>query len=214
MERQVREALIWGASGGMGSAVVDALHKRDWVVHTASRSDQSPSANGGVALSFDTEREDSVRTACFEVAQISSGLDLMVYAVGDMVYNRLDEMGTSDWNRVLLSNLTGAFWVANYAIPLMNPGAQLVFIGAYIDHLRLPRMGAYAVAKAGLQELVAVLAKENRKLKFTILRPGPVNTSFWNKVGFRMPADAKSPAQVAEALMIHVEAGSDGSLDL
>ena len=62
MERQVREALIWGASGGMGSAVVDALHKRDWVVHTASRSDQSPSANGGVALSFDTEREDSVRS--------------------------------------------------------------------------------------------------------------------------------------------------------
>lgn len=210
----MREALIWGASGGIGSAVSVALHRRDWVVHTASRSGQSTSANGGVALCFDAEREDSVRTACFEVAQVSSGLDLMVYAVGDMVYNRLDEIGTSDWDRVLFSNLTGAFWVSNYVLPLMKPDAHLVFVGAYIDHLRLPRMGAYAVAKAGLQELVAVLAKENRKLKFTVLRPGPVNTPFWNKVGFRMPADAKTPDQVAMALLEHVESGASGALDL
>ena len=68
-----------------------------------------------------------------------------------------------------------------------------VFIGAYIDHLILPKMGAYAVAKAAIEPLVAVLRKENPKLRFTIVRPGAVDTDLWNNAPFKKPASAKTP---------------------
>jgi 3-oxoacyl-[acyl-carrier protein] reductase len=138
----------------------------------------------------------------------------MVYAVGELTYAKMDEMQIESWDMTIQSNLTGAYLVTAAALPIMNVGGNLVFIGAYLDHLHLPKMGAYVASKAGLQELVAVLAKENRKYKFTLVRPGPVDTPFWEQVALRLPADAKPPRQVAQAIVANFETEPVTHLDL
>jgi NAD(P)-dependent dehydrogenase (short-subunit alcohol dehydrogenase family) len=60
-------------------------------------------------------------------------------------------------------------------------------------------MGAYAAAKAGLETMVSVLRKENRKHKFNVVRLGAVDTLFWDKAPFKKPNDAKSPQAIAQS---------------
>jgi short-subunit dehydrogenase len=90
----------------------------------------------------------------------------------------------------------------------------MLFMGAYVDHVTLPKMAAYAVAKAGLETMVTVLRKENRKHKFSVIRPGAVDTPFWENAPFKKPVDAKSPETVARAILAHYQAGQNSDLDL
>ena len=83
----------------------------------------------------------------------------------------------------------------------MDKGSHAMFIGAYVDHVILPKMGAYAASKAGLDALVQVLARENRRQRWTLVRPGAVDTDFWQQVSFRKPADTRTPAEIAQKLL-------------
>ena len=123
-------------------------------------------------------------------------------------------MSPNAWSAVIDSNLNGAFLAISQTIHLIKDGGQATFIGAYIEHLILPKMGAYAVAKAGLEPMINVLQKENRKINFTLVKPGAVATDFWKSVPFRMPADAKSPDLVAQAIITQFKNGQRGILSL
>jgi short-subunit dehydrogenase len=58
------------------------------------------------------------------------------------------------------------------------------------------------------------LAKEERRKRVTVVRPGAVATSFWNKVPLRLPADATSPEKVAQKILDAYQSGHKGQLDL
>jgi 3-oxoacyl-[acyl-carrier protein] reductase len=208
------DALIWGASGGMGRALTEVLHERGWRVFGAARHPEEIPDLVELALDFDATSEMSIQQAVMRVAQHSDRLQLVAYMAGDLAYDKLDAIGLEGWSRTFNSNVTGAFLAATHSLNLLEEGGQMVFIGAYLEHLRLPKMGAYVAAKAALQELVTVLQKENRRHKFTLVRPGATNTAFWQNVTLKMPSDAKSPRQVAEAILGQVEAGQAGDLNL
>lgn len=207
-------ALIWGASGGMGQALVRLLKSEGWQVYGAGRTTADIPDAADLALHFDADYEHSFEAVVMRVAQETTELDLMVYAVGELAYEKLEGIGLDGWNRTLRSNLTGAYLATVHGMSLMKEGGHHVYIGAYIDHLRLPKMGAYVAAKAGLQELVAVLQKEHRKHKFTLVRPGAVDTPFWGQVALKLPTNAKTADMVAQAIVAHVASGGAGELNL
>ncbi len=207
-------ALIWGASGGIGSALVEVLKEDGWQVAAAARTIEHIPELADASYEFDAADPQSVEQVAFFVAQEMPEVDLVVYAVGDLAYEKLDRMEHDGWQATLQSNLGGAFLVAQSSLNLLKQGGHLVFIGAYLDHLQLPKMGAYAVAKAGLEQLANLLAKENRKLNVTLVRPGAVDTAFWEQVALRKPADAKAPQEVAAAILEQFTSGGSGSLDL
>lgn len=122
----------------------------------------------------------------------------------------LRKMSAATWSAVVNSNLNGAFLTIGQTVYLINEGGQAVFIGAYVDHLSLPKMGVYAVAKAGLEPLVNVLQKENRKVNITLVKPGAVATDFWVNEPLKMPKDAKSPGVVAQAIVTQFQKGQQG----
>lgn len=208
------EALIWGASGGIGSALVRTLKGRGWRVFAAARDESRIPGEADQTYRFDAGAAQTISGIPPLIAPESDGLDLMVYAAGALRNGLLDRMPPDEGRLVLESNLTGAWLAAQSSLPLMKDGSLMVFIGAYIDHLILPKMGVYAAAKAALDPLVAVLAKENRKLRFSIVRPGAVDTPFWEQAPFKLPKDAKPPAVVAEAIYGHWISGQGGDLNL
>lgn len=207
-------ALIWGASGGMGSALVTLLKQEGWLVYAAARSTEQVPAEADGIYEYDAALEQSYEAVARLVAQEAGTIDLMVYAVGQLAFEKLDKLSLADWRMTLDSNLTGAYLAAHHGLPLMEKGAHLVFIGAYSDHIRYPKFGPYAVAKAGLAELVHILRKEQRRMHITLVRPGAVNTGFWNYVSLKMPEDAKDPSVVAEAILAQYNAGAGIDLDL
>ncbi|NWG17188.1 MAG: SDR family NAD(P)-dependent oxidoreductase [Chloroflexi bacterium] len=208
------DALIWGASGGIGSALVTALKQENWRVFAAGRNQQHIPSEADYRLRFDADDIHTLREVSYTVATESGGIDLMVYAAGSLRSGMLQEFSLADWLLVMSGNVTGAFLAASHSLGVMQPHGHMMFIGAYVEHLILPKMGAYAVAKAAIEPLVAVLRKENRKMRFTIVRPGAVDTDLWNNAPFRKPANAKTPQSVALAILNHHQSGEAGDLNL
>ncbi len=208
------EALIWGASGGMGRALVSHLKSKDWRVFAAARNEGRIPREADFTYAFDASSPQSISSIAPLTAPESDGLDLMVYAAGALRNGMLDKMSSEDYALVMNSNVMGAWLAAQASLPLMKEGGHMVFIGAYVEHLILHKMGVYAAAKAALAPLVSVLAKENRKFKFTLLRPGAVDTEFWANAPFKLSKDAKQPQAIAEAILQRFESGESGDLNL
>lgn len=207
------EALIWGASGGIGSAIVTLLREKGWRLFAAAR-DESRVPPADLICTFDAANDYSFKETAMKVAHESNGIDLVVYAAGGLVAAPVADINSDGWSAVIESNLSGAMRSAQVSVPLMKEGGHMMFIGAYIDHLILPKFAAYAAAKAGLEPLIGILAKEHRKHKFTVVHPGAVATAFWDNAPFSLPKTAKQPLIVAEAILARWESGESGKLDL
>jgi NADP-dependent 3-hydroxy acid dehydrogenase YdfG len=208
------EALIFGASGGIGSALAALLKANGWRVFAAARDERKIPVGMDETYAFNAAEPFSFDALAMAVAQASDGLDIVVYAAGGMQAQTAEGFDASSWKQMMDANLNGAWQAAKSSIPLMKEGAHFMVIGAYVDKITLPRFSAYAAAKAGLEPLVAILAKEHRKLKFTLARPGAVDTPFWANVPFKLPAGAASPSAIAQALLARWESGATGILDL
>lgn len=210
----MKTAMIWGAAGGIGRALVEALAADEWSVVALSRHEDelaslTPySIYVDVADSFSVQR--AAQAAAFEVDEI----DLWLYTAGDIAAAPVEDMAPELWNRILAANLTGAYLAARYSMPLLAPTSHLFFIGAVSERLRLPGLAAYAVAKAGLEALGDVLRKEQRRRRVTVVRPAAVVTSLWDKVPMRLPKDSPPPSEVAARILTAYRDGHTGTLDL
>ena len=209
-----KNAMVWGAGGGIGRALVSRLRQDGWRVlamgrHTDDLGDLTPHLfEADVADAEGVER--AVAAASGEVDQ----LDLWIYAVGDINASKVADDAPDAWQRILDANLVGAYLAAHYSLPLVARDGHLIFLGAISERLRLPRLSAYAASKAGLEAFVEVLGKEERKRRVTIVRPAAVDTPLWEKAPFKLPPGALSPDETAERILAAYRDGHRGVLDL
>ena len=207
-------ALIWGASGGIGSAITTHLKSMGWSVFAVGRDESKiPSVADG-HFTCDAGSPASFDHAVSLIARETEGIDLMVYAIGGIKANLIEKMPIEDWQATFNANLHGAFYATRASLDLMNKGGHLMFIGAYTEKITLPRMSAYTSAKSALASYGTILQKEQRKLKVTLVRLPAVNTPFWQNVPFNMPDYALSPKLVAENIHIHYDKGIGDELNL
>jgi 3-oxoacyl-[acyl-carrier protein] reductase len=209
-----KSAVVWGASGGIGRALVSKLRADGWQVlamgrHTTDVGDLTPHLfEADVADPGAVER--AVEAASQEVDQV----DLWIYAAGDITARKVSDLSPEAWQRILGANLAGAYLTAHYSLPFLAPDAHLVFLGAVSERLRLPRLAVYAAAKAGLEAFVEVLGKEERKRRVTLVRPAAVDTPLWDKVPFKLPPGAMSSDEAAEHILAAYHNSHRGVLDL
>ena len=206
--------MIWGATGGVGRALVDELLDKEWSVVAVSRDEEALTGRVACSLRADVGDAFSVQRAVQAAAHEVDNVALWVYAAGDIAAAPVEEMTPAVWARILAANLTGAYHAAHYSWPLLAPDAHLVFVGAVSERLRLPGLSAYAAAKAGLEAFADALRKEQRRRRVTVVRPSAVATPLWDKVPLRMPKDAPPPSKVAGRILAAYEEGHSGLLDL
>lgn len=207
-------AMVWGANGGIGGALVTQLKNNGWTVAAVGRDEESLRDSAALSLQADVADAFSVQRAVQAAAFEMSEVNLWVYAVGDIAAAPVEDLDPATWTRILAANLTGAYLTARYSLPLLAMDAHLVFIGAISERLRLPGLSAYAASKAGLEAFAEALRKEQRRRRVTVVRPAAVATPLWDKVPLRLPKDAPPPAKVAARILAaHLE-GHSGLLDL
>lgn len=209
-----KTAIVWGAGGGIGRALVQQLNADGWTTIAIAR--HAADVGEGAAHVFEADVADpqQVQKAIFAAAMETDTVDLWIYAVGDIVAANVAELDAAGWARILSANLSGAFLATHYSLPLLAENACLVYIGAVSERLRLPGLSAYAAAKAGLEAFGDALRKEERKKQVLIVRPGAVATPFWDKVPMRMPTNAPSAEKVAARILEACQNGEKGMLDL
>jgi len=210
----MKRALIWGGDGGMGAALASLLLDEGWTVAATIHKDGDTDPRLAAVAQADVADAYSVQQATLALAHELEAVDLWVYAVGDIAFTKVADLDETGWRRVMDANLTGAYLTFHHSQPLLAEDAHLVFIGALTEQITLPRLAAYAAAKAGLEAFTAVLAKEERKRKVTLLRPAAVDTKFWSRGPLRLPKQHLTVQDVARAIHeVYVE-GVGGTKDL
>jgi NAD(P)-dependent dehydrogenase (short-subunit alcohol dehydrogenase family) len=207
-------ALIWGASGAIGSAVINKLKDEGWqtIGITRNATNNTRAADHVIETNFENPAE--VAQAVYLVSQEMDEIDLMCYAAGDIEYQKIADMAPEDWRRIMDANLNGVFYTTHHSLPLMSENAHIFILGAVSERMRLPGMAGYAAAKAGLEAFAETLGKEERKKRVSVVRPGAVATPFWEKVPMRPPKDAAPAEKVADKIYAAYLSGHKGKLDL
>jgi NAD(P)-dependent dehydrogenase (short-subunit alcohol dehydrogenase family) len=207
-------AMIWGAGGGIGLALTKQLVNEGWDV-LAITHHQNLNVEGltSFVIEADVTSPYEVEVAVTAASQLIDEIDLWVYAVGDITTVKVEDMAETDWQRIINANLSGAFMATRFSLPLLADKSHLFYLGAVSERLRLPGLSAYAAAKAGLEAFVEALGKEQRKHRVSIVRPGAVNTAFWDKVALRLPANAQQPEELAAQIIAAYQSGQKGVLD-
>lgn len=210
----MKNALVWGASGTIGQAVLSKLNAEGWKTAGIVRDSLNTPRIADIMFETRFENPGDIEETAYLVSQEISDINFWCYAAGDISLEKVSEMAPIDWQRIITANLNGAFYAIHYCLPLLSEPAHIFFIGAMSERLRLPGLSAYAASKAGLEAFAEALGKEERKKRITVVRPGAVATPFWDKVPLRLPKDAASAEKVAERIYEAYLAEHKGQLDL
>ena len=179
-----KRALITGAGGGIGRALVRAFRAAGASVNGA---DLEVGAMDGLELAerlaFDLTDADAVEKAIAGLESAGIGPDILVSNAGFTRGETLDRVDREVWEKEIAINLTGAFNIASPVIESMarRGGGAIVFIASVnaISHYGNP---AYSAAKAGLVAYAKAVAVERgaNGVRANVVCPGSVRTPAWD----------------------------------
>jgi NAD(P)-dependent dehydrogenase (short-subunit alcohol dehydrogenase family) len=155
-------AVVTGAGSGIGRAAARALHQDGWELVLAGRREDAlketlPEAK---IVPTDITRPEQV-DALFEAA---GPLDLLFNNAGIGVYSPVQDLAFEDWQRVVDTNLTGAFLCAQAAFrAMLGRGGRIINNGSLAAHTPRPNSIAYTATKHAITGLTKALSLEGRE---------------------------------------------------
>ncbi|MFE2264949.1 SDR family oxidoreductase [Streptomyces griseosporeus] len=183
-----RVALVTGATGGIGEAVVERLVADGFAVavHYAGNKAKAEAlvekiaASGGQALAVGGDVADEQRMqAAFDAVETAfGGIDVVVNTAGIMVLAPIAELDLDDLDRMHRTNIRGTFVVSQQAARRVRRGGAIINVSTSVTRTQLPAYGAYVASKAAVESITLILARELRGRDITVntVAPGPVAT--------------------------------------
>ncbi|HVO12099.1 MAG TPA: 3-oxoacyl-[acyl-carrier-protein] reductase [Vicinamibacteria bacterium] len=182
-------SLVTGASRGIGRAIARALAAEGAHVALAARDtarlDEALAeirSCGGAAesLAVDVSDRASVEAAVGSLVQRHGRLDHLVNNAGVTADNLVLRMKDEEWQRVLATNLTGAFLCTQAALrPMLRQRAgRIVNVASVVGLTGNVGQANYAASKAGLVGFTKSVAREvaSRGITVNAVAPGFVET--------------------------------------
>ncbi len=165
---QDRIVLVTGAASGIGRAIAERL--ADEGAHVCAL-DVQPEGLAALAAGLrargiavatrrcDVSDEAEVNAAVGECVARDGRLDVLVNVAAILRADRLHELRTEDWQRVLAVNLTGTFFTCRAALPhLLAARGNIVNVASTAAVHGQPYAGAYAASKGGMLALTKSIA--------------------------------------------------------
>jgi rhamnulose-1-phosphate aldolase/alcohol dehydrogenase len=168
-ELQGKVALVTGAAGGIGRAVLDALSGAGAVVVAfdidgeGAETAVSALGDGGVAVAGDVTSEQDVGRAFGAAVEAFGGVDIVVSNAGIASSAPITETTLAEWERNQAVLGTGYFLVAREAFRVLEQqrtGGSIVFVASKNSLVAGPNAAAYSSAKAAELHLARCLAEE------------------------------------------------------
>ena len=154
-------------------------------------------AEGGVAdtLVADVSEPEGIEGMIAAAQRQLNGIDGLVYNVGVPGPVGFEENTADAWDTTLNVNLRGAMLTARAALPVMEPGASIVFVSSIGAVRGIGRMIAYDASKAGLSALVraTAIARQEDSVRANIVMLGMIDTGIGRDGDRNMPGREKIP---------------------
>jgi 3-oxoacyl-[acyl-carrier protein] reductase len=209
-----RVALVTGASRGIGEAIARRLAAEGAHVLAAARHADALAAlvaslvsAGGraTALPMDLADGSSIEKAAKSALEAHGQIDVLVNNAGVTEDNLILRMSLEAWDRVLATNLTGAFLLTQAVVKSMvrRRYGRIVNVTSVVGLMGNAGQANYAASKAGLIGLTKSVARElaSRNITCNAVAPGFIETEMTQKM---------APA-AREALSRQIPAGRLGT---
>jgi 3-oxoacyl-[acyl-carrier protein] reductase len=186
-----RTAFVTGGSRGIGRACAVALaeaghrvafcYSSDDDGAKATRAAVEKAGADTIAVRADIRDPAAVDNAFGEIEHALGPVELLVNNAGTTADGLVARMSDEQWQRVIDTNLTGAFHTIRRAAPKMMRArwGRIVNVSSVGAHRGGPGQANYAAAKAGLLGLTRSVARElaPRNVTCNVVAPGPIVTS-------------------------------------
>lgn len=188
-----KTAIVTGAAGGIGRAVVAALVEagaRVTATDTMAALEAAP-VPGVPNRVLDVRDGAAAEALVAEVEAAQGPLALGVHAAGVLAIAPLLDLPAAEWDRVIGVNATGSFNVTRAFGRAMARQGRGAIVAVSSNAAGIPRanMGAYAASKAAATMLIRCLGLElaGQGVRCNIVAPGstltPMQTGMWTEDG-------------------------------
>ncbi|MGB3272547.1 MAG: 3-oxoacyl-[acyl-carrier-protein] reductase [Xanthobacteraceae bacterium] len=181
-----RNALVTGATGGIGGAIARALHAQGATVAVSGTRREALDALaadlGGRIHVLPCNLADSAEVEALVPAAEAAmgGLDVLVCNAGITRDNLFVQLRDEDWDDVIKVNLTATFRLTRAATKLMmrKRYGRIIAITSVVGVTGNPGQGNYAASKAGMIGMIKSLAAEyaRRNVTANCIAPGFIAT--------------------------------------
>jgi short-subunit dehydrogenase len=197
---------VIGATGGLGSAICEALERRGATVVRTSRTSE---------LSIDLRDVAAGDQLVSAVMEAHGRLDGVINAAGIVAFGDLVDTEDVVIEELFLVNVVGPLWLARRVAPaLAETKGFLLNVSAVVAESPMPHMAAYSATKAALAAASVALRRELRRRGVRVIdvRPPHTETGLANRplagTSPKLPTGL-DPAAVAEQVVSAVEHGLD-----
>ncbi|QRZ14913.1 3-oxoacyl-ACP reductase FabG [Paracoccus methylovorus] len=223
-----RNALVTGASGGIGGAVAEALHAAGATV-ALSGTREAPLREladklGARAHVVTANLGDAAAVEALPKAAVEAmgSVDILVNNAGITRDNLFMRMSDEEWAQVLEVNLTSSFRLCRGVLRGMMKArwGRIVNISSIVGTTGNPGQGNYAAAKAGLVGMSKSLAYEvaSRGITVNCVAPGFIETAMTDKLNeeqkgrilAQIPAGRMGSAQEIAAAVLYLASPESG----
>jgi 3-oxoacyl-[acyl-carrier protein] reductase len=168
----VSVALVTGAAGGLGRAIVAALEDDGWTVAA------SDMPGTGSAWEADLRRPGACADLVEAVVGADSSLDLLVNNAATMYHGALDGADLERWWDTIDVNLSAPFRLARAAAAALRAAnGQILNVTSSFGVMAEAGYSAYCASKAGLIGLTKALALELApEVRVNAIAPGHMDT--------------------------------------
>ncbi|TFC80557.1 SDR family oxidoreductase [Cryobacterium sp. TMS1-20-1] len=180
--------LITGGSKGIGRAIAGRLAQPGMDVFLSYHSDDTEAllaadeirALGAVPhlVKADMGSLADIEAMIRRITQLTDNLDVIVHAAAMAISGRITEIDGKSLDNAVATNGTSIVHIVREALPLLRPGASIIFVTSKGAERALTGYGALGGPKALGEHLVRYLATElaGRGIRVNSISPGPLDT--------------------------------------
>ena len=169
--------MITGASGGLGSALADALaptHTLLLAGRPSPRLDAVAERLGATTWPMDLADPDSLDTVVEPIVE----LDVLIHNAGVAYPGRVAESSVDEWRSSLAVNVVGAVALTLELLPALRAaGGHVVFINSGSGINPSPGLASYSASKFALRGFAGSLRADEPSLRVTSIHPGRIATA-------------------------------------
>jgi NAD(P)-dependent dehydrogenase (short-subunit alcohol dehydrogenase family) len=175
-------ALVTGASSGIGLACAHALLKEGWCVVMVGRrasalqeaiTQAGEHAHNALAVPADLSNDAEVAQVFSTITSHYGRLDLLFNNAGiSLPYTLPGDVSSTDWQRMVNTNINGAFYCLSHAFKLMQTqspqGGRIINNGSVSAHVPRPGSIPYAASKHAISGMTKAASLDGRAFNIAV----------------------------------------------
>lgn len=208
---------ITGASSGIGKAIGEFLHYKNYIVYGTSRNPSTFENSIFPLVQLDVRDSNSIKAAVTEVISKAGKVDVVINNAGVGITGPLEEIPLEEIRNNFETNLFGPIEVMKAVLPQMREQKQglIINITSIAGYMGLPYRSVYSSSKGALELITESLRMEVKSfgIQITNVAPGDFATNIaagrYHAPVVKGSAYEATYGKSLKEMNLHVDSGSN-----